>query len=413
MSSDQSYRQNLQQSMQDWDAGVPQDNWDALNADLREEHMWQRLNSSLEQEGDLRTMQESFASWNAGNHLDGWSRIEEELARERVWNRLNASLNNPQASTTPWLKYLVSSAAAILIAFFLSEQQGPVHLGSHISNEVSGQGVKTSPVADAISEPREIALERLQKQTTVFVTDPVVQTADSEVRSVESFDQVVENVEEAGTRTNTDELLVIDPMHPRGMRNETALLPSERDPFLFPILKPTPYHVRVGTQIALLNERDGSQFNNFFPRASWTADLGYTRQFRGLDWGASIGFTQFAQESGKYLNGRYFSSSQKLNTVQISGTVGKDLGRWTVFAGIQLNKLVFGLEERSNIVTNIYNSNRLNLGGTAGADVVINQFKNGNHVDLGVQYQYIPRVISSNAYFQHVQGLKLQIKYAF
>jgi hypothetical protein len=178
-------------------------------------------------------------------------------------------------------------------------------------------------------------------------------------------------------------------------------------------MKPAAYHVRVGTQLALLNEKEGSPFNNFFPRAAWTFDLGYTKRIRGVELGGALGVTQFAQESGKYINGRYFNSSQKLNTFQVSATIGKDLGRWTVYGGIQMNKLLFGIEERSNMVTNIYNSDQWNLGATAGVDILMNQFENGDHFDLGVQYQYIPHMRSSNAVFNDVQGLKFQLKFAF
>ena len=411
MSEDLKYRDILQQSMNDWDAGMPQDGWDKLESDLRFEQQWQRLDQSLDEAHDLNLMEESFQEWSAGNHMDGWSRIEEELSRERVWNKLHVSLDHVESNSIPWLKYIASCAAAVLISFFLPVQELDNKESHSAKVEVQLVNGDVKPNQTNLANQGQVLTEHPAKRDYVNPIQPVI--AD-EVRNQQNNSLLAVN--------HAAHVLHLD--SPRSIGNPELLdpkditafnlsMPSERDPLLFPIMKPSPFHVRVGTQLAMLNESEGSQFNNFFPRAAWTFDVGYTRRISGIELGATIGVTQFAQESGKYINGRYFNSSQKLNTLQVSATAGKDLGRWTVYGGVQVNKLLFGIEERSNMVTNIYNSNKWNLGATAGVDILLNQFNNGDHIDLGVQYQYIPQMRSSNAVFKDVQGLKFQLKYAF
>lgn len=411
MSEDLKYRDFLQQSMNDWDAGMPQDGWDKLVSDLRFEQQWQRLDQSLDEAHDMNLMEESFQEWSAGNHMDGWSRIEEELSRERVWNKLHISLDHVESNSIPWLKYVVSCAAAVLIAFFLPVQELD-------RNKLFSEDIEVQLVNDHLeSKDRKQTIpntDLVEQPVTRVSIDPVLPVIMDEINkqpknSLLAANHVVNILRFDSPRSiGNPELL-----DPKDITAFNLSMPSERDPLLFPIMKPSPFHVRVGTQLAMLNESEGSQFNNFFPRAAWTFDVGYTRRISGIELGATIGVTQFAQESGKYINGRYFNSSQKLNTLQVSATAGKDLGRWTVYGGVQVNKLLFGIEERSNMVTNIYNSNKWNLGATAGVDILLNQFNNGDHIDLGVQYQYIPQMRSSNAVFKDVQGLKFQLKYAF
>lgn len=411
MSEDQKYRDFLRQSMNDWEAGLPQDGWDKLESDLRFEQQWQGLDQSLDEAQDVNVMSESFQEWSAGNHMDGWSRIDEELSRERVWNKLNVSLDHVESNAIPWLKYIASCAAAVLISFFLPVQE--------LDNNESHSAKVDSLLVGGEAKPNQT---NLVNEGQVLTQHPTIGKLDNSLPTVVADDiknqqkngllavNHVANVLKLDVASSVGNPELLDPKHIAALY---LTIPSGRDPLLFPIMKPSPYHVRVGTQLALLNEKEGSPFNNFFPRAAWTFDVGYTRRIAAIELGAAIGVTQFAQESGKYINGRYFNSSQKLNTLQVSATVGKDLGRWTVYGGVQMNKLLFGIEERSNLVTNIYNSNKWNLGATAGVDVLLNQFNNGDHIDLGVQYQYIPQVRSSNAIFNDVQGLKFQLKFAF
>lgn len=411
MSEDLKYRDFLQQSMNDWDAGMPQDGWDELESDLRLEQQWHRLNQSLDEAQDINKMAESFQEWSAGNHMDGWSRIEEELSRERVWNKLNTSLDQVESDSIPWLKYIASCAAAVLISFFLPVQELE-NKGLHsvkIDAQLVNDDVKTNQT-ERINQGTVIA-EHQETRDYIKPVLPVVadNNKNQQNKGLLKANHVANSFHLDVPRSiGSPELL-----DPKDITALSLSMPSERDPLLFPLMKPSSYHVRVGTQLAMLNESDGSQFNNFFPRAAWTFDVGYTKHISGIELGGAIGMTQFAQESGKYINGRYFNSSQKLNTLQVSATVGKDLGRWTVYGGLQVNKLLFGFEERANLVTNIYNSNKWNLGATAGVDILLNQFSNGDHIDLGVQYQYIPQVRSSNAVFNDVQGLKFQLKFAF
>lgn len=411
MSDDLKYRDFLQHSLSDWDAGMPLDGWDKLESDLRFEQQWQRLDQSLDETQDVNLLAESFQEWNAGNHMDGWSRIEDELSRERVWNKLNVSLDQVESNSIPWLKYVSSCAAAILISFFLPVQE--LDNKALHSNKDDVRLVNDDVKSNQTAQVNQVVV-LAEKTVNKDYINPVLPVIPDEIKNQPKNGLLavnhVANVLQLDATPSVGNPELLDP---KDIVAYHLSMPADRDPLLFPIMKPSPYHVRVGTQLALLNEKEGSPFNNFFPRAAWTFDVGYTRRISAIEVGAAIGVTQFAQESGKYINGRYFNSSQKLNTLQVSATVGKDLGRWTVYGGVQVNKLLFGIEERSNMVTNIYNSNKWNLGATAGVDVLLNQFNNGDHIDLGVQYQYIPQVRSSNAIFNDVQGLKFQLKFAF
>jgi hypothetical protein len=412
MSEDLKYRDFLNQSFSDWDADMPKDGWDDLVSDLRVEQQWKRLNHSLDEVKDANTLAESFHGWDAGNHLDGWSRIDEELSRERVWNKLHVSLDQVQINSFPWLKYIASCAAAILISFFLPVQEiasKEFYSSDKVEAQLVHDDVKSKQVDHLIQNAILLEEPVNRAHGNRVLTEVMDEQKNQQTYGLSAVNYVANFLQsDLQQSTGIPELL-----NPKDIAGFNLSLPADRDPLLFPIMNPSSYYVRVGTQLAVLNEKEGSPFNNFFPRAAWTFDIGYTKRTSSLELSVAIGMTQFAQESGKYINGRYFNSSQKLNTMQVSATVGKDLGRWTVYGGVQVNKLIFGIEERSNMVTNIYNSNTWNLGATAGIDVLLNQFNNGDHIDFGAQYQYIPHMKSSNAVFNDIQGLKFQLKYAF
>jgi hypothetical protein len=143
------------------------------------------------------------------------------------------------------------------------------------------------------------------------------------------------------------------------------------------------------------------------------ADFQYHSYFRKLRFTQDIGFSQYNQNKGNYINGRFINSIQKLNTLYLSSSVGYTHKNFTLFAGVSLNRLINGIEQNKDFISNIYKAKKMQLGAIVGMDYHFSPFKNKTAVGVGLQYQFVSQVKGENATFNNLQGLKVQLKYSF
>lgn len=420
------FTDKLKESFDTWDAGSPSDLWDELDASLSVEKVFQRLDASLEAEGSSadQWLKAAHNDWSPATNSDGWERIQEELSRERVWNRLNSTLATPVSTQMPWLKMAAASILFVFVSFYFSNAVQKVDRNELIPDS------NTSSIADQQQDDVQsftpvVAINNEDQQQIVNTNPP--QYRNQQINNQLPKNQLVDNNEqnetnqtveihltENGTISNTiilndsiDRIGVIQPQ-----LSDNASLAILREIKMLPLRQPN-WSVQLGTQVSLLNERNTNSFTNALPKAAFVADVAYTMHFGRFFVSEGLGFSQFAQTSGKYINGRYFNTNQKLNTLQLSTLGGVRFGRTSMYTGVVFSRLINGFEEKQNSVSNVYNASSIQLGLTAGFNCRVKQFANGSQIGVGMQYQYMPRLKSSNVEFNDLQGLRLQAKFSF
>ncbi|MDF3028696.1 MAG: hypothetical protein K0S23_3003 [Fluviicola sp.] len=445
--------QSLQKSFENWDAGIPSsDVWENLEADLAVSAVWDRLDESLEASGSSadKGLVESYENWSPNNSGDGWSKLEEQLSRERVWNRLNSTLSYPVSTRIPWMKMAAASVIFVFLAFYTDhymvsnkEQRTSFAFNTAENGTVSGENkdqviASSNPAGNNASADEEIMMvsenpglnkvqiqQNVQKELLVTNKEPedfaVVKNNEIGLHSSELNvnPNLVQNKELVNT-SNEQTLIPVDTDEADLdvlARKEIPFVPGVIGDFTFlpykPVFRPK-FSVLVGGQFAFINEKNRSAFSSSIPSMGIAGDFQYHAYLGKVRFTQDLGFSQYAQSNGSYVNGRYTSSNQKLNTIHLSSSVGYTFkGGLTVYGGVALNRLLNGYEESRTAITNVYNSNKLQLGATAGIDYHFTPFKNRTALGLGIQYQFVSRLKSENAVFDDIQGVKLQIKYSF
>lgn len=444
---------SLQKSFGNWDAGLPSsDVWENLEADLAISAVWDRLDETLEGNGSSadKPLVEAYENWSPNSSGDGWSKLEEQLSRERVWTRLNTTLSYPITTSIPWVKMAAASVIFMFVAFYTdryhipdNKQQVPFAFntsGNGMNPETSGNRQiaqsNTAENTSSLEETNPVSANEVvngiagqktnaQKQWMVVNNNTINQQGiennalnatnnlaqNNAIQTNESqSDGVVTSNEE--TTANLNDLADLDKLG----RKEIAVQPGiigdfEFLPYKMPF-KPR-FSVLVGGQFAFINEKDRSAFSSSIPSMGLAADFQYHLYSGRVRFTQDLGFSQYAQSNGNYINGRYMNSNQKLNTVYLMSSVGYTFKGVTFYGGIALNRLLNGYEESRTTITNVYNSKKLQLGATAGIDYHFTPFKNKTALGLGMQYQFVSRLKSENAVFDDIQGVKLQIKYSF
>ncbi|MCC6700267.1 MAG: hypothetical protein IT221_02015 [Fluviicola sp.] len=420
------FTDKLKESFDTWDAGSPTDMWDELDASLSVEKVFQRLDASLEAEGSsaYQWLKAAHNDWSPATNSDGWERMQEELSRERVWNRLNSTLATPVSTQMPWLKMAAASILFVFVSFYFSNAVQKVDRNelttdsniSSIADQQQDDVQSTTPVVAVNNEDQQQFVNtNPQQYRNYLINNKLPQNQLFENNEQNETNQTVElHLTENGTISNTiilndsiDRIGVIQPQ-----LSDNASLATLRDVKLLPVRQPN-WSVQLGTQVSLLNERNTNSFTNALPKAAFVADVAYTMHFGRFFVSEGLGFSQFAQTSGKYINGRYFNTNQKLNTLQLSTLGGVRFGRTSMYTGVVFSRLINGFEEKQNSVSNVYNASSIQLGLTAGFNCRVKQFTNGSQIGVGMQYQYMPRLKSSNVEFNDLQGLRLQAKFSF
>lgn len=455
---------SLQKSYENWDAGAPSpDLWEDLEADLAVSAVWERLDETLEQNGSSadKALVESYDNWSPNTSGDGWTKLEEQLSRERVWNRLNVSLSYPVTTRVPWMKMAAASVLFIFLSFYtdyviesgnyqqqavlgmndsvqasenelntnkpvssllasehtgeagknlaenrMSENTSGIYQGQHrASKQVSGE---TNP-KNRIPEQNDVNRD-LNKQQLASNPDP------ESVSASNLLENPAASTASPGSNTETtfNDLAALDELGKKeiafepteGQIGDFTFLPSKM-PF-----KPR-FSVQFGGQFSLINEKNKSAFSSSLPSMGIAADVQYHYYIGNIRLTQDLGFSQYAQSNGSYINGRYVSSDQRLNTIFLMSSAGYTYRGATVYGGISINRLLGGYEANRSMITNVYNSNKFQVGATAGIDYHIAPFKNKTALGVGMQYQFVSRLKSGNAVFSDIQGVKLQIKYSF
>lgn len=440
----------LQKSFEQWETGSPSaDVWENLEADLAVSAVWDRLDETLEANGSSadKALVDSYENWSPNTSGDGWSRLEEQLSRERVWNRLNTTLSYPVTTRIPWVKMAAASVAFIFLAFYAdrytgsnSSNSGAVYLiaveNASAPNQsdrdqlASLNGAENTALVDGTNSADNTTIQQNTNGHRVFAHNDAnrlngaennrVQNNEIETPNVNGSianqnpveNRSVENV--ASTETNAPDLASLDQLAarevtefgPQGTIGDFDFLPFQ-SPF-----RPK-FSVLVGGQFAFIDEKNRSAFSSSLPSMGIAADFQYHTYLRKWRFTQDVGFSQYAQSNGSYVNGRYTSSNQKLNTIYLSSSVGYTFRGVTISGGIAVNRLLNGYEESRTAITNVYNSKKLQIGATAGVDYHFTPFRNKTALGLGVQYQFISRLKSENTVFNDIQGVKLQIKYSF
>jgi hypothetical protein len=434
---------SLQKSFEQWETGSPStDVWENLEADLAVSAVWDRLDETLEANGSSadKALVDSYENWSPNSSGDGWSRLEEQLSRERVWNRLNTTLNYPVTTRIPWVKMAAASIAFVFLAFYADRYTG--------SNEThSGAlyvtALETTSVSNQSNTDRQVASANANipqntnpQQQRVFANNNanrlngaqnnLAQNNENETqranelianqhpegnRSVENTSHTTNAVNE---ETNAADLASLDQLTAREV-SEFGTPGTIGDFDFLPFQAPfrPKFSVLVGGQFSFIDEKNRSAFSSSLPSMGIAADFQYHAYLRKWRFTQDIGFSQYAQSNGSYVNGRYTNSNQKLNTIYLSSSVGYSFKGVTISGGITVNRLLNGYEENRTAITNVYNSKKLQIGATAGVDYHFTPFRNKTALGLGVQYQFVSRLKSENTVFNDIQGVKLQIKYSF
>jgi hypothetical protein len=444
----------LQKSFEQWEADSPSaDVWENLEADLAVSAVWDRLDETLEANGSSadKALVDSYENWSPNNSGDGWSRLEEQLSRERVWNRLNTTLNYPVTTRIPWVKMAAASILFVFLAFYADRytgsnvsNPGSVYLtaventfDSNIAdndrqvasvngadNAVNGTTASQNTTGNNILQNKNAQQQRVfanngnrlngvqnSENGTQNPNELIANQNPDGNRSVENTSNTANSVNEAA---NAADLASLDQLAAREVTNfGTPGTIGDFDflPFQAPF-RPR-FSALVGGQFAFIDEKNRSAFSSSLPSMGIAADFQYHTYLRRWRFTQDVGFSQYAQSNGSYVNGRYTNSNQKLNTIYLSSSVGYTFKGVTISGGIAINRLLNGYEESRTAITNVYNSKKLQVGATAGVDYHFTPFRNKTALGLGVQYQFISRLKSENTVFNDIQGVKLQIKYSF
>lgn len=417
---------SLQNSFHEWDGGEPTPElWDDLEAELSLQHVWSSLSDVLENDHNMsdNSIFSAYENWSPNFTADGWSKLDEQLSRERVWTRLSQTLNFPIHTAAPWIKMAAASILFMLLAFYTDYVTPSTELSSQQTSSLLliKQDV-TSPKMD-LSENLVQQTAELTKSYKPAIELPINTIAvertliDNQSKVLVAQEQP--GLEHATTQKETrfadlsfDEIPTLDSKLAdfevtQWELGDFTLIPQDKSNF-----KPR-FSVQIGGQFAFINENRREQFASSLPSMGIAADLQYHAYFKQIRFTQNIGFSQYVQSNGNYVNGKFMSTYQRLNTLYLSSAVGFRYQNLTLFGGVSMNHLLNGYESNSRYITNVYQSNKIQLGAIAGLDYHFSPFKNKTAMGVGVQYQWVSKIKSGNTLFNDIQGVKLQIKYSF
>lgn len=410
---------SLEKAFDDWDAGSPSHElWADLEAELSVSAVWDNLDEVLENDHNTTddTLLNAYERWSPQAGFNGWGRLDEELSRERVWTRISFSLTQfAREASISYLNYAASLILFVMLAFYANFEGSirPLHqidqLGMskvHSTNTSLAQidVLNTVPTATTAIN----ALRHAQQQVNHVPSTQLAQELDQHSSS-----------KERNTKSSNEQLVDESSLDLTAMGTKPVDLNVEKhinDFVLIPLrtteIRPR-FSLAFGGQLSILNERNLRSYTSITPNMGIAADFQYHSYFRKLRFTQDIGFSQYNQNKGNYINGRFINSTQKLNTLYLSSSVGYTHKNFTLFAGVSLNRLINGIEQNKDFISNIYKAKKMQFGAIVGMDYHFSPFKNKTAVGVGLQYQFVSQVKGENATFNNLQGLKVQLKYSF
>jgi hypothetical protein len=432
---------SLRRRSEEWDAGDAPDFGDLLGDSLSAESVWSRLDKQLTAEETAvdEQLRGSFAAWSPQPHDEVWEKIDASLSMETVWERLSATLAGPERSYT-WIKMAAACLIALLAGnrindgFNGSDQlresdsyelaiAGDTHTfsetGGEASSDMSGsENIEASPRGAQSLQPRRdrnnvASAQNNDTDNRRGTGKP--EAADNDLTAVQPENTTASDTAERSADAIAEAVVpeIGDPSLPYLRWSNDASL---ADLAIMPRGRGISDHwtLQLGTQIAVMRETKREQLTSFKPKPGLAADIAYRKHFGNLQLIGAFGISQYTQAAGKYTNGRYYNADQKVNTMQLSASLGYNLGRTTFYSGIVISNMFLALEEKGNTITQIYRFREIEPGIAVGADYRILDWGAANRpVSLGVQYQYLPGNSVGESTFEKIHGLRLQAKFGF
>ncbi len=405
---------DVKASFEEWTPtpdGPSESVWENLSESLSTERVWHSLDESLKAEGSDadQWIKTPYENWDAEINSDGWSKLNEELSREKVWNQLVQSLSIPTIVSMNWMRIVATLLLFVSISFPLVNEQvafqknilvgwgEPKSLAENTTTSSSVRNGVVSTANDAAIDP--IQYNQIQNDP-IIPNELVVLNNTSSVSATES--------------TSSNEVIHEDRVDLERKMN----LPSgsgrvQRLPIDFHRSYTPSFYVAFGPQFSIINSSDQNSLMTQAPRIGLAASAGYRKSFKTFFVDQNIGFSQFSQTNGRYINGRYFNSNQRLNTLQVSTSAGIVVQRVELSAGVNFTKVVNGNEQQLNKITNVYNATALQLGLTGELGMRLTSKEKPTQIGVGIKYQWIPSITTSNVQFNDVQGLTLKTKISF
>jgi len=415
----------LQHSFDDWDASEPSAQlWEELDESIAVERVWNRVDQSLVVEEHLpdEWITSSHQNWNPVPETDGWSKLDDAISLEQVWMGLNQSLNHPVSTRVPFWKLIAASLVALFISQHLSDTpivSSTIVFPTSYSTNLPVDIQEFAPTNNSTiqfntnNQLKQVQPIKQQRLVTLDLTHPIDQ-ANLVINNQQVHPELrVENQMEQPIVVVNDSIDdVVDRLIQRSW-DHTLESVYMRD-FELPN---KPFHhwtVQFGTQLSILQERNPASFTSTVPHFGIAADLSYRHRLGPIQFIHALGVSQYSQGAGKYINGRYFTTNQRIDCFQLSSSIGYSYKRFTFYGGLLFSKMLSGLEKKENAVTQVYDFDKIQPGFTAGIDYRIVQFPaSGKHISLGSQYQWLPSYTGQKTAFENIQGIRFQIKFSF
>lgn len=419
----------LKDAFDKWNVGAPSDSlWTKLDESVATEKVWSKLDDTLKANGSDPDawLVAAHNEWTTGTNLDGWNKLNEELSRERVWKRLEQTLTIPVTLDVPWFKIAASLLFFFSMSYYMSDgsftETQPLTSATTISmqqqtaNPVSGDVQTTGTNNNVNGTPVFVVDDRDQfaQNNNPQNNDQNVQQNNNDVRNDalanNNSNQQDPNKQDAVTNAANED--VADALLGR---KDFAFIDGTVKPGLpnWPVTKYPNWTLSVGTQLSILTEENRSVYTNSLPKFGIAADFAYNKNFGRLRLTEGIGFSQFSQTNGKYINGRHLNTQQKLVAVQLNTTLGYQFDRVTLNGGLVFSRLINGTEQQQNTIVNVYNVSKIQPGLTAGVEYNLRPKTKYLQVAIGAQYQWVPQVATANVVFNDIQGLRFQTKISF
>lgn len=402
--------QELNSEFDAWEPAFSASSWDRIN---------EELNVSVPEFAAVLDEQlvSSFDAWNPESN-DNWTALNDELSIEVVEARLSSSV------TTVWKWTDTMNYVAALVAIVccvLNINDGVKKINTFESKVFTTSmtrvypGEQKSHSNNQITSVNRISTNGFVAEIPPNSNDVVYSETDSNVDLVSIDENRIEN-----TPVQNSEEDVVEVESPTQLKlNPLRMTLEEKNVIgLFLPIRKTPYHhwtIHVGMHSAWFRETgESDRLTTVIPKVGATVELSYKIRIRGFQLHNNLGVAQFNQKSGKYINGRHLQSDQKIQAIQFASNLAYSRDRWTFFAGPMFTKFMNGVEERSKVITKVYNFKQIHAGVTAGIDYqLVYNANTGRHLSVGAQYQFTPNIVGENAQFQKLNVVRLQMKYSF
>lgn len=416
----------LAAAFEDWDAGEPSDDWSSLDESLSVESVWNRIDQSILEEHAKDTwLSQAHASWNPQPAADGWPKLNDALSIEQVWTGLNSTLDLPVATRIPFVKLIAATVAMLFAVSGLKDAPVNEPLNGFVSSSsaeiVSNTttGINETPIRETngAENQSQAGLRGHDTPQQQLVTDhPEVNNDPGSVLVQNDPSLSVIPVEGISDSTPAelvvaDEESSVDPLNRKYLQDDLYTLSVRA---YTQKQRSYPWTIQIGTQLSILQEMNQSNFTSTLPKFGVAADLSFRHRVKSVQLIHALGISQYSQDAGKYINGRYATTQQHINTLQLSSSIGYSYRRLTVYGGLLFSKVLNGLESNQSKVTKVYSFRTIELGATAGIDFKIISFPvSGKHISVGAQYQWIPNLSGPSQSFENLHGIRFQTKFSF